>query len=788
MRDKVTKSVRENVPLRNQASTGAGGTGSGGGSGTPGPPGPMGPAGPAGPEGPAGPPGTGGSTVPGGVSGDLQYNQGGTFGGSVLKQLPDVIEQKHGGVPQELRVYASDGGADYVRGVLRTGLSDPVLGTPVVALDVEHGGAGTPSGLWLAGEGPIIIKPRSNGPAIILSKTSAPPNAGIWLIADVANWIGLHLTNDGFNKLFITPGGFGNAVRWDLAPSDPVAFQFGHTPQGDGTFAAPMLTINPATRRIAIGAFGPAGNGQGVALVPDGATNMAVANLPTGALLGSLLSVNDALAPVIGQPVVGGGLRYALCLWDGAAWKVVVGDPPAVAAHHATHETGGADAITALDASVINSGTINTSRLPPQVVLSTGAYTWTQSQQFLGGLEVKTGNPAYLWNESDQPVDQRRWAAYVDSQQWILEALSDAGAVLGALLSVTRAGAVAILGSLTVAGTDILVALGLKAPLASPALTGTPTAPTAAPGTNNTQLATTAFVGSAIAAQPPPAPAGHHATHETGGTDQITALAGNVITSGTIADARLTNNVPLKNAANVFSANQRISKTIPTWETAFPGNTAIGRFGHATAASLSLGLNLSYDGTNWNADDTSQASSIQFQNAGAHQFYVVPAGANPRSGALKLMMHFDPSGYVLLSQGQLSFPAAQNPHSDPNTLDDYEEGAWTPVDASGAGLVFSATGTYTKIGKLVVVVFNIIYPATANGTQSKVGGLPFTIGNNAGGAAAAITNAPTRPLAGFVWVNTATFGVYDLVGGTVALNSQLSGGNIIGSLVYIASA
>jgi hypothetical protein len=37
-------------------------------------------------------------------------------------------------------------------------------------------------------------------------------------------------------------------------------------------------------------------------------------------------------------------------------------------------------------------------------------------------------------------------------------------------------------------------ALALKAPLASPALTGTPTAPTATPGTNSTQLATTAFV------------------------------------------------------------------------------------------------------------------------------------------------------------------------------------------------------------------------------------------------------------------------------------------------------
>ncbi len=43
-------------------------------------------------------------------------------------------------------------------------------------------------------------------------------------------------------------------------------------------------------------------------------------------------------------------------------------------------------------------------------------------------------------------------------------------------------------------------ALDLKAPLASPALTGTPTAPTATAGTNTTQIATTAFVTTAVAA------------------------------------------------------------------------------------------------------------------------------------------------------------------------------------------------------------------------------------------------------------------------------------------------
>lgn len=39
-----------------------------------------------------------------------------------------------------------------------------------------------------------------------------------------------------------------------------------------------------------------------------------------------------------------------------------------------------------------------------------------------------------------------------------------------------------------------------KAPLNSPALTGTPTTPTARQGTNNTQIASTAFVMAAIAA------------------------------------------------------------------------------------------------------------------------------------------------------------------------------------------------------------------------------------------------------------------------------------------------
>lgn len=49
--------------------------------------------------------------------------------------------------------------------------------------------------------------------------------------------------------------------------------------------------------------------------------------------------------------------------------------------------------------------------------------------------------------------------------------------------------------------TNLTTHLNAKAPLASPALTGTPTAPTAATGTDTTQIATTAFVNAEIAAK-----------------------------------------------------------------------------------------------------------------------------------------------------------------------------------------------------------------------------------------------------------------------------------------------
>lgn len=85
----------------------------------------------------------------------------------------------------------------------------------------------------------------------------------------------------------------------------------------------------------------------------------------------------------------------------------------------------------------------------------------------------------------------------------------------------------------------------------------------------------------------------------------------------------------------------------------------------------------------------------------------------------------------------VAFPATQVSSAGANTLDDYEEGTWTPViGGSGgtSGQTYSAqTGTYTKIGKLVVAQFYVQLSVEGTITTSaQIQGLPFTAENTTG--------------------------------------------------------
>jgi hypothetical protein len=86
-------------------------------------------------------------------------------------------------------------------------------------------------------------------------------------------------------------------------------------------------------------------------------------------------------------------------------------------------------------------------------------------------------------------------------------------------------------------------------------------------------------------------------------------------------------------------------------------------------------------------------------------------------------------GDIQVSSG-ITFPATQVAKSNANTLDDYEEGTFTPT-VSGVTLS-SATGTYTKIGRQVFVSFDITWPTNTNTTAITIASLPFTPVANSG--------------------------------------------------------
>jgi hypothetical protein len=84
----------------------------------------------------------------------------------------------------------------------------------------------------------------------------------------------------------------------------------------------------------------------------------------------------------------------------------------------------------------------------------------------------------------------------------------------------------------------------------------------------------------------------------------------------------------------------------------------------------------------------------------------------------------------------ITFPATQSASSDANTLDDYEEGTWTPVLAVGFTVVGATTltGTYTKIGNTVFVrgTLQAATSLTSAGGNTRVTGMPFSSSTSTG--------------------------------------------------------
>ena len=102
-------------------------------------------------------------------------------------------------------------------------------------------------------------------------------------------------------------------------------------------------------------------------------------------------------------------------------------------------------------------------------------------------------------------------------------------------------------------------------------------------------------------------------------------------------------------------------------------------------------------------------------------------------------MEIGSSGDITAKTGDIVFGTAGKgiclgvtTNTDANTLDDYEEGTWTPVWQSGGTdptISHSPSGGYVKIGNMVFVTINMGASSSASGGSSsndlRIGGLPF---------------------------------------------------------------
>jgi hypothetical protein len=128
------------------------------------------------------------------------------------------------------------------------------------------------------------------------------------------------------------------------------------------------------------------------------------------------------------------------------------------------------------------------------------------------------------------------------------------------------------------------------------------------------------------------------------------------------------------------------------------------------------------------------------------------------------------SGKLGLPVGQIGFPASQNASADPNTLDDYEEGTWTPGIAFGGasvGVTYGANngGKYTKIGRLCVAT--CLLQLTSKG--SSVG-------------AATLTGLPLAAPASVILASLTTGWAAAIAGASGAIQGTLASGGSIVSL------
>ena len=250
-----------------------------------------------------------------------------------------------------------------------------------------------------------------------------------------------------------------------------------------------------------------------------------------------------------------------------------------------------------------------------------------------------------------------------------------------------------------------------------------------------------------------------------GGTGLTSFTSGGVVYATSTSALSTAANFLLTSAGSNPSAGLNVTPsawlqggTRASFEFGSPGNAI---WGYAGEMRMMQNAYYSNSLSNFAYGSTSVASALYEQGAGNHIWYVAPAGTADaaitftsamklfNSGGFSLGDTTDPgAGNLRLGTGNLvigtsgkgiDFSAVVHSGSTSKLLADYEIGTWTPTVTAGTGTITTVgtvSGSYTKVGRLVVLGYSIVITNNGTGASNiQVSNLPFAAGtiNNGSG-------------------------------------------------------
>jgi hypothetical protein len=175
-------------------------------------------------------------------------------------------------------------------------------------------------------------------------------------------------------------------------------------------------------------------------------------------------------------------------------------------------------------------------------------------------------------------------------------------------------------------------------------------------------------------------------------------------------------------------------------------NGALAKWGSGLNTAI---VNNAYYSSAWTYYSTNTVALYQQETGATHNFYSAPSGTAGTGVSLTQLMTFAKDTSIALQGASrqtgtgITFPATQNASTNANTLDDYEEGTWTPTTSQGVGLSVS-TAYYRKIGNLVYISTFINVNSNSNPNDLLIVSLPFAL--DSGSSSAGCFNNNTEDL------------------------------------------